>query len=95
MQSVFQSHKFIKITLEIQIWVTYLGYAFQRTNRTTELKHKLSQEVCTFQHETTLHAEMICTSVVTPLLIFNNHDQYIAVVSVFQTLFYTFHNSYS
>jgi hypothetical protein len=37
-QSGIQSHKFMKMTLEIQIWITYSGYAFQGTNRTTELK---------------------------------------------------------
>jgi len=64
MQSVIQSHKFIKMTLEIQICITYSGYAFQGTHKTTELKHKLGQEICTFQHVTTLHTDMICTSVV-------------------------------
>jgi hypothetical protein len=81
------------MTLEIHIWITNSGYAFQGTNRTTELKHKLSQEVCTFQHETTLHKEMICISAVSTrsayieslLLIFNNHDLYNTIVSIFQT----------
>jgi len=52
------------MTLEIHLWITYSDYAFQGTNGTTELKHKLTQEVCTFQHEPALHREVICISAV-------------------------------